>query len=116
MRPLRFLRWNTGGCAGLTAPAVVQEIGQLQVSVQQELGQLSATITGKLAQVQQIDTAIEVKQSQLKDLYDIEAEAAKPVEAEAKPAESARAEAVPPSKLAPPPKAIKSSSPAKASR
>lgn len=60
---------------GLDTTAVVEEVSNLQVSVQNTLAGVSATITSKLQQVEQIDKAIALKNQRLKELYGIEAEA-----------------------------------------
>lgn len=59
----------------LELTSVVAEIGSLQVSVQGTLANLTATITNKLQQVDQLDTAIGLKESRLQELYGIEKEA-----------------------------------------
>jgi hypothetical protein len=61
--------------AGLQVPQVVSQIGILQVDLQNTLANLAATITGKLQQIDQIDTAIVAKKTELKSLYGIEDEA-----------------------------------------
>lgn len=60
---------------GMDLTKVVAEIGGLQVSLQGTLANLSATITSKLQQVEQLDTAIQLKESRLQELYGIEKEA-----------------------------------------
>jgi hypothetical protein len=61
--------------ADLDAATVVAEVGELQVNLQTTLANLSAAITGKIEQMEQVDTAIGAKQSELTELYDIEQEA-----------------------------------------
>lgn len=54
---------------------VITEIGNLQVGLQGTLAGLSATITSKIEQMQNIDSAISLKEQALRELYDIEKEA-----------------------------------------
>jgi hypothetical protein len=54
---------------------VVSGVNNLQVSVQKTLAELGATVTNKVQQMTQIDTAIELKKTRLKELFDIEKEA-----------------------------------------
>lgn len=54
---------------------VVTEVGNLQVSLQSTLANLSAQITDKIQKMQMIDTAINLKEERLQELYNIEKEA-----------------------------------------
>lgn len=53
---------------------VVSDVGSLQVSVQSTLAKLSAELTNKLQQMDQVGTAISIKEDRLKELFDIEKE------------------------------------------
>ena len=55
--------------------SVVNDISGLQVSVQNTLAGLSATLTNKVSQIQQVDTAISLKEARLSELFQIEKEA-----------------------------------------
>lgn len=59
----------------VTAPSVIKDIGELQVSIQNTLAKLSADITNKIEQMNNVEEAIGIKSSQLKELYDIDAKA-----------------------------------------
>lgn len=54
---------------------VVNEVSNLQITVQKTLADLCATVTNKVQQVEQLDTAIELKDARLQELYNIEKEA-----------------------------------------
>lgn len=54
---------------------VVSDIGTLQVTLQNTLANLSTTMSTKFQQVEQLDTAIDLKESRLQELYGIEKEA-----------------------------------------
>jgi chromosome segregation ATPase len=69
---------------------VVSEIGSLQVSLQGTLANLSATITNKIQQVDQLDTAITLKEQRLQELHGIEKEAVSLDEMKAQKEEEAR--------------------------
>lgn len=69
---------------------VVSEIGNLQVSLQGTLANLSATITNKIQQVDQLDTAITLKEQRLQELHGIEKEAVSLDEMKAQKEEEAR--------------------------
>ena len=60
---------------GLRLAEVVSELGTTQVNVQQTLAELSATLTDKITQLQNIETAISIKEARLKELHDIDASA-----------------------------------------
>lgn len=51
---------------------VINDVSNLQVSVQNSLASLSAAMTSKIQQMEQIDTAILLKESRLQELYGIE--------------------------------------------
>jgi hypothetical protein len=59
----------------LDLTTVIGEVGNLQVTVQNSLASLSALLTGKIQQVETIDTAIDLKQDRLQELFGIENEA-----------------------------------------
>jgi chromosome segregation ATPase len=69
---------------------VVSEIGNLQVSLQGTLAHLTATITNKIQQVEQLDTAIGLKEQRLQELHGIEKEAVSLDEMKAQKEEEAR--------------------------
>ena len=54
---------------------VIEEIGALQNSLQNTLAGLSAQISIKLEQMKNVEEAIAIKESELKELYEINAEA-----------------------------------------
>jgi colicin import membrane protein len=54
---------------------VVTQVNTLQISVQKTLADLCSTVTTKVKQVEDIDTAIELKNERLKELFGIENEA-----------------------------------------
>jgi hypothetical protein len=54
---------------------VVTQVNNLQVSVQKTLADLCSTVTTKVKQVEDVDTAIELKNQRLKELFGIEQEA-----------------------------------------
>lgn len=54
---------------------VVTEISGLQVSVQNSLAGLSATLSHKIQKMQEVDTAITLKEQRLQELFQIEKEA-----------------------------------------
>ncbi len=57
---------------GMDLTKVVGEVSNLQVSVQNTLAGLSAALTSKIQQVETMDTAIELKEGRLQELYGIE--------------------------------------------
>jgi hypothetical protein len=59
----------------LDTEQVVSEVNNLQVSLQTTLAGVGASITSKIQQIATIDSAIALKNSRLKELYDVEAEA-----------------------------------------
>jgi chromosome segregation ATPase len=59
----------------LDLPTVVNEVGGLQVMVQGALAKLSTDLTTKIQQMEQVEQAIVIKQTRLKELFDIENEA-----------------------------------------
>ncbi len=54
---------------------VVSQVNNLQVSVQKTLADLCATVTVKVQQMEQLDTAIHLKDDRLQELHNIEKEA-----------------------------------------
>ncbi len=56
---------------------VVGDISTLQVQVQNTLAGLSATLTNKVQKMQDVDTAIGLKENRLSELFQIESEAVK---------------------------------------
>lgn len=54
---------------------VVTQVNNLQISVQKTLAELCSTVTTKVQQVEEVDTAIELKNQRLKELFGIEGEA-----------------------------------------
>jgi hypothetical protein len=54
---------------------VVEEIGNLQNTLQSTLAGLSAQISSKVEQMRTVDEAIQIKETELTELYDIEREA-----------------------------------------
>lgn len=61
--------------SGLDVTKVVSDIGSLQVTLQNTLANLSATMTSRFQQVDQLDSAISLKEGRLQELYGIEKEA-----------------------------------------
>jgi chromosome segregation ATPase len=59
----------------LQAAGVVNEIGNLQVTVQTTLANISAAITGKLEQLHNVESAIGTLEDRLNEVYQIEKEA-----------------------------------------
>lgn len=59
----------------LKPETVINDIGNLQIGLQSTLAGVSAEISNKIEQMQQVDEAINLKKAELKDLYDIDAEA-----------------------------------------
>lgn len=57
---------------GLDLNKVVAEVSGLQVNVQNTLANLSSSLTNKVQQLSQMDTAIELKEQRLQELYGIE--------------------------------------------
>jgi hypothetical protein len=60
---------------GLSLPKVVAEVSDLQLSIQGQLAALSNSLANKITQVEQLDTAIGLKEQRLKELHGIESEA-----------------------------------------
>ncbi len=56
----------------LNLNTVITEVSKLQVDVQNTLAGLSAALTNKIQQIDQMDTAISLKESRLQELYAIE--------------------------------------------
>jgi len=54
---------------------VVTQVNNLQISVQKTLADLCSTVTSKVKQVEEVDTAIDLKNQRLKELFGIEQEA-----------------------------------------
>lgn len=54
---------------------VVTQVNNLQIAVQKTLADLCSTVTNKVHQVEEVDTAIELKNQRLKELFLIETEA-----------------------------------------
>ena len=67
----------------LDTAKVIEEVNNLQVSLQGTLANVGASITNKIAQIGTIDQAISLKESRLKELFDIEAKAVQLDELEA---------------------------------
>ena len=59
---------------GLDAGTVVQEVGNLTVSLQQQLATVSAAITAELDKLGQVKAAIVLKEQELSDLHEIDKE------------------------------------------
>jgi hypothetical protein len=60
---------------GMNLPKVVAEVSDLQLSIQSQLAGLSTSLANKISQVEQLDTAITLKEQRLKELHGIESEA-----------------------------------------
>lgn len=60
---------------GIDLQTVLKDVTTLQLTVQKTLSELSATVTNKVQQVEHLDTAIELKDSRLQELHNIEREA-----------------------------------------
>lgn len=59
----------------LKPQTVIEEIGALQTTLQNTLAGLSAQISMKLEQMKNVEEAIVIKQDELNELYDVQAEA-----------------------------------------
>lgn len=55
--------------------SVIAEVGGLQVTVQESLATLSGALSSKIQEMQNLDTAIGLKNARLKELHNIESEA-----------------------------------------
>lgn len=55
--------------------SVIAEVGGLQVTVQESLATLSGALSSKIQEMQNLDTAIALKNARLKELHNIESEA-----------------------------------------
>jgi chromosome segregation ATPase len=60
---------------GLNLQSVIAEVGTLQVSVQESLANLSGALSSKIQEMQNLETAIALKNQRLKELHNIESEA-----------------------------------------
>jgi chromosome segregation ATPase len=60
---------------GVNLQSVIAEVGTLQVSVQESLANLSGALSSKIQEMQNLDTAISLKNVRLKELHNIESEA-----------------------------------------
>lgn len=60
---------------GIQLEKVVNDVGSLQVKVQDALASLSADMTVKIQSMREVDAAIQLKETRLKELHNIEAEA-----------------------------------------
>lgn len=61
--------------SGLSAEAVIDQIGDLQISLQATLAGLGAAVTSRVEQMKNVEEAIAIKESELKEVYEIEKEA-----------------------------------------
>lgn len=60
---------------GVNLQSVIAEVGSLQVSVQESLATLSGALSSKIQEMQNLETAIALKNQRLKELHNIESEA-----------------------------------------
>lgn len=58
----------------ISLATVISEVNNLQITVQKTLADLGASVTNKVQQMQQLDTAIGIKEDRLQELFNIEKE------------------------------------------